>query len=49
MAITKDVNTALLNDCFELTSFHGLCKPSPDDVIEPSADEEPSTPRKSKF
>ncbi len=35
MAITNDVNTKLLNDCFELQPFHGLCKPNEEDVLTP--------------
>ena len=35
MAITNDVNTQLLNDCFELQPFHGLCKPDEQDVLMP--------------
>ena len=35
MAITKDVNVKLLNECFELRPFHGLCRPHPDDVLNP--------------
>ena len=37
MAITKDVNVHLLNECFELRPFHGLCKPHPDDELDPPA------------
>lgn len=33
MAITREVNVNLLNECFELTPFHGLHKPHQDDVI----------------
>jgi hypothetical protein len=35
MAITTDVNVELLNRCFELRPFHGLCKPHPDDELKP--------------
>ena len=35
MAITKDVNVGLLNECFELRPFHGLCRPHPDDILNP--------------
>lgn len=35
MAITKDVNVHLLNECFELRPFHGLCKPHSNDDLEP--------------
>lgn len=34
MALTTDVNVNLLNDCFELRPFHGLCKPHPDDILD---------------
>lgn len=33
MAITNDVNVGLLNECFELAPFHGLCKPHPNDTL----------------
>lgn len=33
MAITRDVNVTLLNECFELGPFHGLCKPHHDDLL----------------
>ena len=36
MAITKDVNVQLLNECFELRPFHGLSKPHESDVLNPS-------------
>ena len=32
MAITTDVNVTLLNECFELRPFHGLCKPHSGDI-----------------
>ena len=35
MALTDDVNSGLLNDCFELAAFHGLCKPNENDVLQP--------------
>jgi hypothetical protein len=35
MALTLDVNAQLLNDCFELGAFHGLCKPHENDVLHP--------------
>jgi hypothetical protein len=35
MALTLDVNVSLLNECFELGPFHGLCKPHEDDVLQP--------------
>ena len=40
MAITKEVNVHLLNECFELRPFHGLCKPHPHDVLAPQNDDE---------
>ena len=33
MALTDDVNTVLLNECFELRPFHGLCKAHADDLL----------------
>lgn len=33
MAITREVNVDLLNECFELIPFHGLHKPHEDDVV----------------
>ncbi len=36
MAITKDVNVQLLNECFELRPFHGLCKSHQSDILNPS-------------
>jgi hypothetical protein len=39
MAITRDVNVSLLNECFELAPFHGLFKIHPDDVLKPSDEE----------
>lgn len=41
MAITRDVNVDLLNECFELIPFHGLHKPHDDDVIVLPKDREP--------
>jgi uncharacterized protein YfiM (DUF2279 family) len=35
MALTTDVNLTLLNECFELGPFHGLCKPHEGDVLRP--------------
>lgn len=35
MSISKDVSVHLLNKCFELGPFHGLCVPHPDDVTQP--------------
>ncbi len=40
MAITNDVNTQLLNECFELQPFHGLCKPDEQDVLRPASAEQ---------
>lgn len=39
MAITNDVNASLLNECFELGPFYGLCKPHDDDIIKPERQE----------
>lgn len=39
MAITRDVNVGLLNECFELIPFHGLCKPHSEDVLKPTKEE----------
>ena len=41
MAVTKDVNVSLLNECFELRPFHGLCKPNSQDVLEREEVNEP--------
>ena len=53
MAITQDVNVSLLNECFELRPFHGLCKPHPDDDLNPPSlddiDEGEETKSKIKF
>ncbi len=46
MAITKDVNVHLLNECFELRPFHGLCKPHQSDILNPSPP--PSAKNKSR-
>jgi hypothetical protein len=35
MAITTDVNLALLNQCYELRSFHGLHKLNDNDITRP--------------
>ncbi|KAK2147282.1 hypothetical protein LSH36_561g01009 [Paralvinella palmiformis] len=35
MSLIRDVNTDLLNDCFELAPFNGLRKRHPDDILEP--------------
>lgn len=35
MALTTDVNLNLLNECFELGPFHGLCKPTDSDLLRP--------------
>ncbi|CAF0802788.1 unnamed protein product [Brachionus calyciflorus] len=37
MALTTDVNVELLNECFELRPFHGLCVPHPNDELTPVA------------
>ena len=39
MAITDDVNCKLLNECFELQPFHGLCEPHSDDILKPPIEE----------
>lgn len=44
MAITQDVNVELLNECFELVPFHGLCKPHPNDVLKSAIEEEDESP-----
>ncbi|XP_078714752.1 cilia- and flagella-associated protein 61 isoform X1 [Lampetra fluviatilis] len=38
MSVHSEVNIALLNDCFELIPFHGLCKAHPDDITEPNSE-----------
>uniref|UniRef100_A0A4X2K6V2 Cilia- and flagella-associated protein 61 N-terminal domain-containing protein n=1 Tax=Vombatus ursinus TaxID=29139 RepID=A0A4X2K6V2_VOMUR len=35
MSVCSQVNMELLHQCFNLGPFHGLCKPHPDDVLEP--------------
>ncbi|XP_033104010.1 cilia- and flagella-associated protein 61-like [Anneissia japonica] len=35
MSVASEVNVELLNSCFELVPFHGLCKPHPEDVLRP--------------
>jgi len=35
MSISKDVSVHLLNKCFELGPFHGLCVPHPNDIMQP--------------
>ncbi|XP_066282688.1 cilia- and flagella-associated protein 61-like isoform X1 [Branchiostoma lanceolatum] len=42
MSVCNEVNTSLLAECFELGPFHGLCRPHPDDILEPPR--EPSPP-----
>ncbi|KAM4770899.1 cilia- and flagella-associated protein 61 [Rhinophrynus dorsalis] len=34
MSVCSEVNVKLLQDCFDLGPFHGLCKPHPDDVLQ---------------
>lgn len=41
MAITDDVNCKLLNECFELQPFHGLCEPHCDDILQPPVEDKP--------
>ncbi|XP_066578587.1 cilia- and flagella-associated protein 61 isoform X2 [Amia ocellicauda] len=38
MSLSGDVNVHLLNECFELGLFHGLCKPHPEDILEPPSE-----------
>ena len=33
MSLTTEVDFDLLNDCFELGTFHGLRKPHDDDIL----------------
>lgn len=33
MSVCAQVNIQLLHECFDLATFHGLCKPHPDDVL----------------
>ncbi|XP_075452366.1 cilia- and flagella-associated protein 61 isoform X2 [Ascaphus truei] len=40
MSVCSEVNIKLLQDCFDLRPFHGLCKPHPDDILQPK--EEPT-------
>ncbi|KAL4238233.1 Cilia and flagella associated protein 61 [Mactra antiquata] len=44
MSISDDVNYDLLNTCFELGPFHGLRKPSPNDMTEPPKTPTPTPP-----
>ncbi|XP_073413522.1 cilia- and flagella-associated protein 61 isoform X1 [Dendrobates tinctorius] len=34
MSVCSEVNVQLLQDSFDLGSFHGLCKPHPDDILQ---------------
>ncbi|KAF2981067.1 hypothetical protein EK904_002257 [Melospiza melodia maxima] len=34
MSLCSDVNISLLQECFDLGPFHGLCKPHPEDILE---------------
>ncbi|XP_078505462.1 cilia- and flagella-associated protein 61 isoform X2 [Lissotriton helveticus] len=36
MSVSTEVNLNLLQDCFDLGPFHGLCKPHPDDILPPT-------------
>ncbi|XP_069464175.1 cilia- and flagella-associated protein 61 [Ambystoma mexicanum] len=38
MSVCSEVNLKLLQDCFDLGPFHGLCKPHPDDILKPPAE-----------
>lgn len=49
MSISKDVNYDLLNNCFELGPFHGLRKPSENDVTEPPKTPTPTPPPQGRF
>ncbi|XP_018118396.1 cilia- and flagella-associated protein 61 isoform X2 [Xenopus laevis] len=33
MSVSSEINARLLQDCFDLGPFHGLCKPNPDDIL----------------
>lgn len=44
MSISNDVNTDMLNECFELGPFHGLKKPHQDDDLIPPKTPTPSPP-----
>ncbi|XP_049724742.1 cilia- and flagella-associated protein 61 isoform X1 [Elephas maximus indicus] len=35
MSVCSTVNMQLLHECFDLGPFHGLCRPHPDDVLQP--------------
>ncbi|XP_053316609.1 cilia- and flagella-associated protein 61 [Spea bombifrons] len=39
MSVSSKVNVQLLQECFDLGPFHGLCKPHPDDVLEPTKEQ----------
>ncbi|XP_069090440.1 cilia- and flagella-associated protein 61 isoform X2 [Pleurodeles waltl] len=45
MSVSTEVNLKLLQDCFDLGPFHGLCKPHPDDILSPIPTPEPSVTR----
>uniref|UniRef100_A0A8B9GEP1 Cilia and flagella associated protein 61 n=1 Tax=Amazona collaria TaxID=241587 RepID=A0A8B9GEP1_9PSIT len=40
MSLCSQVNVSLLQECFDLGPFHGLCKPHPEDILK--VPEEPS-------
>lgn len=33
MSLCSQVNVSLLQECFDLGPFHGLCKPHPEDIL----------------
>ncbi|KAE8601161.1 hypothetical protein XENTR_v10013560 [Xenopus tropicalis] len=33
MSVSSEINARLLQSCFDLGPFHGLCKPHPDDIL----------------
>ncbi|KAM4694219.1 cilia- and flagella-associated protein 61 [Discoglossus pictus] len=39
MSVSSEVNIKLLQDCFDLGAFHGLCKPHPDDILHPEKEQ----------
>nr|XP_002126453.1 cilia- and flagella-associated protein 61 [Ciona intestinalis] len=44
LSVCSHVNVKLLQDCFELDSFHGLCKEHPDDILQDEAPPPPTPP-----
>ncbi|XP_028928234.1 cilia- and flagella-associated protein 61 isoform X2 [Ornithorhynchus anatinus] len=43
MSVCSQVNMKMLHRCFDLRTFHGLCRPHPDDVLKPSLQTEEKT------